>query len=99
MLSQVVVPIPAVRHVGILRVVYALVSDDNVVILQQRANVPDELRTSLLGLDIIALSMPEAEEVFESHRDGRFACRKVRTGQQNHESQSPHQHRAPQSAG
>jgi hypothetical protein len=49
------------------QVVYALVGDDDIVFLQQRLNVLDKLRTSLLGLDIIALSMSKAKQVLESH--------------------------------
>ena len=45
---------------------YALVSDDDIVFLQQRLNVLDELRSSLLRLDIVALSMSEAKYMFES---------------------------------
>jgi len=43
---------------------YPLVSDDDIVFLQQGLNVLDELRSTLLGLDIVALSMSEVKEVF-----------------------------------
>lgn len=66
MLSQVVVPAPAVRQMDTSLVNYALVSDDDIVFLQQRLNVLDELRSSLLRLDIVALSMSEAKYMFES---------------------------------
>ena len=79
MLPQVVVPVLAVRQIDTSRVVYALVSDDDVVFLQQRLNILDELRSSLLGPHVVALGMPEAKEVFESHRDRCFACGEVRT--------------------
>ena len=64
MLSQVVVPAPVVRQIDTSPVDYSLVSDDDIMFLQQRLNVLDELRSTLLGLDIVALSMPEAKEVF-----------------------------------
>ena len=59
---------------------YGLISDDNTVFLQQRLDVLDKLRSRLLDLDIVALSMSEPEELFKGHRDGRFAYRKMRTG-------------------
>lgn len=48
-------------------VVYALVSDNDIVFLQQRLDVLDELRGCLLALNIVALSVSEAEEMFKSH--------------------------------
>jgi len=51
----------------ISQVVYELISDDDVVFLQQRLNVLYELRGGLLGLQIIALGMSEAKEMFKSH--------------------------------
>ena len=67
MLSQVVVPTPIVRQMNSSPVDYPLVSDDDIVFLQQRLNVLDELRSTLLGLDIVALSMSETKEVFLGH--------------------------------
>jgi len=67
MLSQVVVPIPVVRQVVISRVVYELVSDDDVVFLQQRLNILYEMGSSLFGLKIVALGVTEAKEMFKSH--------------------------------
>ena len=67
MLPQVVVPIPVVRNMDISRVVSILVSDNDIVFLQQRLNVLYELRSGLLGLDIVALRVPETKDMFKSH--------------------------------
>jgi len=69
-----VISIPVVRSMDTSQAVYALVSNDDIVFLQQRLNVLDKLRSSFLGLDIVALGMSKAKEVFESHRDRGFTC-------------------------
>jgi len=45
--------------------VCALVSDHDIVFLQQCLNILYELTASLLRLDIVTLSVSEAKEMFE----------------------------------
>ena len=56
------------------REVYVLVRDDDVVRLQLCDHVLDENRCGLLLAHVVALRVPEAEEVGQRDGDRRLAC-------------------------